>query len=101
MPGMLILQNVAVSDQVRAVQGNVCREYAERFHNFPGLLYYVNGDYHFHPSPQVKPLWNDWLKGRYKTTDGLRKAWGAAAVSGELGHSTSPRPIPNGGTTGP
>ncbi len=92
MPGMLILQNVAVDDEVRAVQSSVCREYAERFHDFPGLLYYVNGDYAFRPAPQVKPLWNDWLKQRYRTTDRLRKAWGAAAVSGELGQLDFPPP---------
>ena len=92
MPGMLILQNVAVGDELRAVQSNVCREYAKRFHEFPGLLYYVNGDYHFHPSPQVKPLWNEWLKERYQTTDRLRLAWGAAAVAGELGRLDFPPP---------
>ncbi len=90
MPGMLILQNVAVGDDVRALQSRISREYARRFHDFPGLLYYVNGDYAFRPSPQVKPLWNDWLKQRYQTAERLRKAWGAAAVTGELGQIDFP-----------
>jgi hypothetical protein len=92
MPGMLILQNVAVGDELRAAQSGVCREYARRFHDFPGLLYYVNGDYAFRPSPQVNPPWNQWLKERYQTTARLRQAWGAAAVKGELGQLDFPPP---------
>ena len=95
MPGMLILQNVAVADDVRTQESSVCREYAKRFHEFPALLYYVNGDYAFRPSPPVKPLWNDWLKQRYGTTDRLRKAWRAAAVRGELGQLDFPPPNSN------
>ncbi|OHB85265.1 MAG: hypothetical protein A2V98_14970 [Planctomycetes bacterium RBG_16_64_12] len=95
MPGMLIGHNVAVGDAGLDEQSALCREYAEHLSDTPGLLYYVNGDYQMrleeHPE-DVKALWNRWLKARYKTPEGLRSAWGAGAVGGELGSLDFPPP---------
>ena len=100
MPGMLILQNTAVGDDTLNRQSNVCHEYAERFRDFPSLLYYVDGDYRFDwaSCSQAKTLWNDWLKRRYETNDQLRKAWGTAAAA-KLGEVEFPRHIPTAGMT--
>jgi hypothetical protein len=89
MPGMLIGQNVAIGDDLLTTQSELCRQYAEHLGDTPGLLYYVNGDYQMmldqHPK-DVQTLWNRWLKERYGTTDGLRAAWGPAAVTADIGN---------------
>lgn len=88
MPGMLIGHNVAVGDEMLARQSALCAQYAERFKDLPGLLYYINGDYQMmldqHPK-EVEILWNRWLKDRYETTDKLRAAWGEVAAKMEIG----------------
>ena len=95
MPGMLIGHNVAVGDEALAEQRALCRQYAERFRDVPGLLYYINGDYQLNTAehPQdVLPLWNRWLAERYGTADRLRAAWGGDAVRGEWGKLAFPPP---------
>ncbi len=91
MPGMLIGHNVAIGDDLLARQSALCGEYAQRFKDMPGLLYYINGDYQMmlgqHPK-DVEALWNRWLTDRYGTTDKLRAAWGPAGASMELGRIT-------------
>jgi hypothetical protein len=95
MPGMLVGHNVAVGDPDLEEQSALCRRYAERFADTPGLLYYINGDYQMrleeHPE-DVKALWNRWLRQRYGTTQALRLAWGEGAVNDELGNLDFPPP---------
>jgi hypothetical protein len=95
MPGMLIGHNVAVGDAELAEQSALCRQYAERLGNTPGLLYYINGDYQMLPdrSPDaIRKLWNEWIERRYGTIERLRVAWGDDAVTGGLGELDFPPP---------
>ncbi len=95
MPGMLIGHNVAVGDAALSEESSLCREYARRLGDTPGLLYYVNGDYQMgldqHPE-DVNVLWNRWLKAKHETADRLRSAWGKGAVTGDLGDLEFPPP---------
>lgn len=93
MPGMLIGHSVAIGDEELSEQSRLCAEYAERFADTPGLLYYINGDYRMDLDKRpedVRRLWNDWLASRYRTTAELRAAWGDSTAELELGQLEFP-----------
>lgn len=93
MPGMLIGHSVAIGDGEVSEQSRLCAEYAERFADTPGLLYYINGDYRMDLGKRpedVCQLWNDWLASRYGSTAGLREAWVDSAAGLELGELDFP-----------
>jgi hypothetical protein len=95
MPGMLIGHNVAVGDRELVEQRALCGQYARRFCDVPGLLYYINGDYQLNAAEQpgnTQLLWNRWLAERYGTAQHLRAAWGDDAVRGDFGQIKFPPP---------
>lgn len=82
MPGMLIGHDVVTDDDELARQRAVCAGYAERLHDLPGLLYYINGDYQLRQDshPDTLPeLWRRWLLERYGDRAGIAAAWGEGA----------------------
>ena len=88
MPGMLVVHNVIADDNEVSEESRQCEGYARLLSDAPGCLLYLNGDYVSRPdpaSPEIKRRWNEWLRERYGSTVGLRKAWGDAAPPGELG----------------
>ncbi len=79
MPGMLIGHNTAVGPDLLQEQSSLCREYAQRMHHVPGLLYYINGDYQQNPgehAAEVARLWRQWLEEHYGSLERLHEAWG-------------------------
>jgi hypothetical protein len=87
MAGLLIGQDVVVDDATLAQQAAMCREFAARYRNVPGLIYYLNGDFQLNLKdiPDIRRLWNDFLKNRYGTQEALRKSWGANTPAEPLG----------------
>ena len=85
-PCLLCGYEVAVNDAVLERQKSFCRDYAQRYANIPGLIYYLNGDLRCELSDTVTPHWNQFLRERYGTTEKLKHAWGKAFHPGwELG----------------
>ncbi|MGC9317736.1 MAG: beta-galactosidase [Armatimonadota bacterium] len=88
MPGLLIGHNVAVDDEELAAEGRQCFEYTEHLGEVPGLLWYINGDYHlrYDDTEWLREAWNGWLQERYGTKEALQQAWGAGDLPplGEL-----------------
>ncbi len=84
-PCLLVGYNVAVSDAELAKQKEFCREFAKRYANVPGLIYYLSGDLRCQLSDAVTPQWNEFLRQRYGTTEKLRRAWGDQAPTQEIG----------------
>ncbi|MCC6445438.1 MAG: hypothetical protein IT210_18500 [Armatimonadetes bacterium] len=85
--GLHIGVNVAVSDEELGKQQEFCRVFARRYRHIPGLIYYLNGDYQLNVSniPDLKRLWNAFLKERYGDDGALRAAWQVSPPSGPLG----------------
>lgn len=84
-PGLLIGYNAAASDADLTAQRNYCRDFARRYSDVPGLIYYLNGDYRCELSGSVTPQWNTFLRERYGSDAKLREAWGRFAPSQPLG----------------
>lgn len=84
--GLLVGANTAAGDAALQRQTDFCRDFARRFANVPGLIYYLNGDLRCQLSDAVTPQWNDFLRERYGATDRLRTAWGDQAPVQELGN---------------
>lgn len=87
MVGLLIGQNVAVEDAELAKQAEMCRQFAARYKNTPGLIYYLNGDFtlNLKDTPDVRRLWNDFLRTRYGTDEALQKAWASRTPEAPIG----------------
>ena len=90
MPGMLIGHDVGIDEDQVAEQSAHCADYAQRLHDVSGLHYYINGDYQSRlwkkeNNERAVLLWNKWLKQRYGSAAKLKAAWGAEAVTAELG----------------
>lgn len=87
MAGLLVGQNVAVSDEELGAQAEMCRQFARRYHEVPGLIYYLNGDFRLDVKdlPDLRRLWNAFLSTRYTDDAGLRKAWSSTPPEGPLG----------------
>ncbi|MEW6237290.1 MAG: beta-galactosidase [Candidatus Omnitrophota bacterium] len=86
MAGLLIGQNVVVDDAVLNQQAEMCRQFAARYRQVPGLIYYLNGDFQLQlkDSPDIRRLWNDFLRQRYENDDALRQVWGRQSSSAML-----------------
>ena len=97
MAGLLIGADVAVDDATLAAQAAMCREFARRYRDVPGILYYLNGDFRLDlkDTPDLRRLWNDLLRERYGSDEGLRAAWGPEAPAERLGEMPV-RDIPPG-----
>ncbi|NLC56783.1 MAG: hypothetical protein GX774_08115 [Armatimonadetes bacterium] len=83
--GLLIGANVAASDEELARQTAWCAEFARRYRDVPGLIYYPNGDLRCRIDDAVTPQWNQFLKERYGSDEALRAAWGEFAPKEPLG----------------
>ena len=84
-PGLLIGYNAAAGDADLAAQRNYCCDFARRYSEVPGLVYYLNGDYRCELTDAVTPQWNEFLRQRYGSDAKLREAWGRFAPSQPLG----------------
>jgi hypothetical protein len=84
-PGLLVGFNAASSNTDLAKQTEYCRQFARRYADVPGLIYYLNGDYRCELSQAVMPQWNQFLRERYRSDAALREAWGRFAPSQPLG----------------
>lgn len=87
MAGLLIGQNVCIDDAELKAQQEMCRRFAERYKNVPGLQYYLNGDFKLmlSDSPDIRSLWNGFLAERYADSEELAKAWQCTESLPELG----------------
>ncbi|NOZ22246.1 MAG: hypothetical protein GXP25_14295 [Planctomycetes bacterium] len=88
LPCLLCGHNTVVSDDDLKAQAGYSRAYAERYRNVPGIAYYVNGDLRFQwiDSPDIKRLWNEFLKAKYGTDEKLCDAWRLAPPEKLLGN---------------
>jgi hypothetical protein len=93
MPCQLVGNNVAIGPGDLEKQASLCAECGKRMRGYPGLLYYLNGDFQFQVNDvdAVAALWNQWLSDRYQTLERLRTAWGEE-VYGDWGKLTYPPP---------
>jgi len=80
MPGLLIGYNTAVGDAELKQQASWCEAFARMFAQTPGIVYYTNGDLQMspHDTPEMRALYQGFLKERYATTDALQAAWRAS-----------------------
>ncbi|MCS3917799.1 hypothetical protein Q2T83_14960 [Fervidibacter sacchari] len=79
MAGLLIGHDVAVDDETLERQAKFITEFAERYRNADGLIYYLNGDYQLRPkTPEQTDLrwqiqqtlrWNERLVAAIKSAD--------------------------------
>ena len=83
--GLLIGENVAVADDQLAQQTAWCRDFARRYAQTPGLIYYLNGDLRCELTNAVTPQLNQFLQQRYGSDQRLREAWGSSAPDLPLG----------------
>jgi hypothetical protein len=83
--GLLVGENTAVSDAQLGSQREYCRDFARRYANVPGLIYYLNGDLRCQLTDAITPQWNIFLTKRYGSTETLRAAWGKRAPAEPLG----------------
>jgi len=87
MAGLLIGQDVVVDEATLKRQAEMCRQFAARYKNVPGLIYYLNGDFRLNlkDTPDIRRLWNEFLRERYGTDEALRQAWAPHAPEAPLG----------------
>ena len=87
MAGLLIGQDVVVDDAMLKQQAEMCRQFAARYKNVPGLIYYLNGDFQLYlkDTPDIRRLWNEFLRERYGTDEALRQAWAPHVPEARLG----------------
>ena len=83
--GLLVGYNVAAGDAELAKQAAWCRDFAQRYAQAPGLIYYLNGDLRCELSTAVTPQLNQFLQQRYGSDERLRAAWGDPAPVQPLG----------------
>lgn len=93
MPCQLVGHNVAIGEDLLQRQAAQCKAYAEHLSRYPGLLYYLNGDFFFRvdDAAAMAELWNRWLAEKYGSEQNLRDSWGAE-VYGEWGKLAYPPP---------
>ena len=78
MPCQLVGHNVAISEDLIEKQAAQCKAYGQHMVKYPGLLYYLNGDFRLkHDDKEaLGELWNQWLAEKYKTAEALKASWG-------------------------
>lgn len=93
MPCQLVGHNVAIGEDLLERQAAQCKAYAEHLSRYPGLLYYLNGDFVFRVDDRaaMTELWNRWLADKYGSAEKLRESWGAE-VYAEWGKLAYPPP---------
>ncbi|MBU0606628.1 MAG: beta-galactosidase, partial [Armatimonadetes bacterium] len=93
MPCQLCGHDVAIGDPALEQQAAECAGYGERMKPYPGLLYYLNGDFQFTRKEReaLTPLWNQWLREKYASAEALKASWGDE-VYGEWGKLAYPPP---------
>jgi len=87
-PCLLVGMNVAISDDELEKQEQFAKEYALRFRDYPGLIYYLDGDFQvrINPTdPAMKALFNRYLRAHYKSEAAFRDAWGSDAEDAKWG----------------
>jgi len=89
-PGMLIFSNTAVTDSDLAEQAAYAREFAARYKDAAGLLYYLNGDLELHDPnlPDIKKFYNQYLQEKYGSDEALRRAWTLSPPEAPIGKLT-------------
>ncbi len=77
MAGLLIGQDVAVSDEELEKQAAMCASFAARYKEVPGLIHYLNGDFQLKMKdlPDLRREWNALLGERYGSDAAARAAW--------------------------
>jgi len=77
MAGLLVGQDVAVSDEELEKQAAMCAAFAARYKEVPGLIHYLNGDFQLKMKdlPDVRREWNTLLRERYGSDAAAREAW--------------------------
>ncbi|MCS6829394.1 MAG: hypothetical protein NZ749_02005 [bacterium] len=87
MAGLLIGQDVVVDDATLKQQAEMCRRFAARYKHVPGLIYYLNGDFRLNlkDTPDIRRLWNQFLRQRYGSDEALRQAWAPHVPEAKLG----------------
>lgn len=87
MAGLLIGQDVVVDDDTLKQQAEMCRQFAARYKYVPGLIYYLNGDFRLNlkDTPDIRRLWNQFLRERYGSDEALREAWSPYVPEAKLG----------------
>lgn len=87
MAGLLIGQDVVVDDATLKQQAEMCRQFAARYKHVPGLIYYLNGDFRLNlkDTPDIRRLWNQFLRERYGSDEVLREAWAPHVPEAKLG----------------
>ena len=77
MAGLLIGQDVAVSDEELERQAAMCASFAERYKEVPGLIHYLNGDFQLKMKdlPDLRREWNALLAERYGSDAAAREIW--------------------------
>lgn len=87
MAGLLIGQDVVVDDATLKQQAEMCRQFAARYKHVPGLIYYLNGDFQLNLKdiPDIRRLWNEFLRQRYGSDEALRRAWAPHVPEAKLG----------------
>jgi hypothetical protein len=89
-PGMLIFSNTAVSDNDLDDQRAYVREFAARYKDAPGIMYYLNGDLELHDPnlPNLQKLYNKYLGDKYGSDEALRAAWKLTPPEAPIGKLT-------------
>lgn len=87
MAGLLIGQDVVVDDAILKQQAEMCRQFASRYKDVPGLIYYLNGDFQLNlkDTSDIRRLWNQFLGERYGSDEALRQAWAPHVPEAKLG----------------
>jgi hypothetical protein len=77
MAGLLVGQDVAVSDEELEKQAAMCATFAQRYKEVRGLIYYLNGDFQLKMKdlPDLRREWNALLGERYGSDAAARVAW--------------------------
>jgi len=95
MPGLLIGHNAIADNERMEREREKCRSVVSRLKETPAIIWYINGDIvlsYDRDQQAADQLWNDYLKGIYKTDRALAKAWGRDAAAPGLGKLTCPPP---------
>ena len=77
MAGLLVGQDVAVSDGDLEKQAAMCASFTQRYKEVQGLIYYLNGDFQLKMKdlPDLRREWNALLGERYGSDAAARAAW--------------------------